>query len=792
MVHRLHPPPAAPAATAPSSRPRPLRPAAWAACLAVLGTSSWAQAPAAGQAAEAQVAQLPQVDVVGEAEHQSGTVTTIGSDALERANGMKDVVRNQPLVAAPGTVAGTSRNRSSFDRSGTTGYNIRGIEGNRVGLDVDGVEMPDATTRPYVSRAGVNTFGAGRDFIDPEMFSSAQILSGTTPARRTAGGIGGAVSFRTKAASDYLRDGKPSYLGARMGYDSTDRSWNESVTGALRRGDADGLVAYSRRDGHASRNNSPTVDSYPNDWHSDALLLKGGLRVDGSNRLELSADLYRRKNDTFFHGWNSAGTALTEASRQASDTERNTLQLTHQWAPRDAWIDQAETRLFHQDTATRDVTDTTTLATGATGRNLSENRTRTWGLSTTAGKRIGRHELSFGANVSTQDVDRPWSVTYPQDYMKPQPDTTTGRWGAFVQDEIVADAGGRRLAVIPALRVDRVKIRTRDLSNFVGGVLTEQDVQRLYGSPPATTIVSPSLAVTYDLAPRLRSYAQYKRGGRAPSPGEIFGSWNMASNYATGNQYALVGNRDLKEESSNAFEVGVTGQPTPGVALHSALFYTRYSDFIAYTRYTRASAPGLFANVPAHIGTIYRADNRDEATIYGFELSARLEHGQWNPAVQGLYTTWALGLSRGTSRSNYAGDRKVGLDSVLPRKAILGVGYDAPMRRWGVNLTGTFVAGKQAEATNRDSFTNNPGATLADATTALFRVPGYATFDLGGYWQVNPSVRLQAGIYNLGDKRYWDYASARSLQPALARDRRDIELLTSAGRTVAVSMSVAF
>jgi hemoglobin/transferrin/lactoferrin receptor protein len=53
-------------------------------------------------------------------------------------------------------------------------------------------------------------------------------------------------------------------------------------------------------------------------------------------------------------------------------------------------------------------------------------------------------------------------------------------------------------------------------------------------------------------------------------------------------------------------------------------------------------------------------------------------------------------------------------------------------------------------------------------------------------------VRLDAGIYNLGDKRYWDYSSARSLQPSVARDRRDIELLTEPGRTAAVSLNLAF
>ncbi|MRW91426.1 TonB-dependent hemoglobin/transferrin/lactoferrin family receptor [Duganella sp. FT80W] len=728
---------------------------------------------------------LPQVDVTEQAE--PGTSTTISGDELDRANNMKDVVRNQPLVSAPGTAAGTTRNRSSFDRSGTTGYNIRGIEGNRVGMDVDGVEMPDATTRPYVSRAGVNTFGVGRDFIDPEMFSTVNILSGTTSAKRSAGGIGGAVSFKTKSADDYLRGDKTSYFGAKLGYDSADRSWNESVTAAGKSGNLDGLISYSRRDGHATRNNSDIVDSMANDWNSDALLLKGGLRIDARNRLELSADLYRRKNDTFFNGWDTNSTTITENSQQHSDTSRNTLQLTHQWTPNYAWIDQADTRLYFQSTDTEDTTDTTTLSTSAKVRNVSENKTRTWGVSSVASKRLDRHNVSYGINASTQDVDRPWNVS---GYMKPQPDTTTVRAGVFVQDDISFDLGGHRLMVIPALRGDYVKIKTRDLDNFVSGVLTIADVEKMYGSR-SNTIWSPSLGLSYDLTPTMLAYAQYKRSGRAPSAGEIFGSWNLASNYLTGNQYALVGNQNLKEETSDAFEVGVKGKPTPGVTLNSSLFYTKYNNFIAYTRYTRALYPSLFTNVPAHIGTIYQAENRDDAKIYGLELSARLEHGQWNPLAQGFYSTWAMGLSRGTSKSHYDGDKDVPLDSVLPRKAIIGAGYDAPQKAWGLNLTGTFVAGKQAVATNRDAYTN-AGTALTDSTTALFRVPGYAVFDLISYWQINKNTRLDLGIYNLGDKRYWDYSSARNLQPSVARDRRDMELLTESGRTAAASLNLAF
>ena len=754
----------------------------------VFSATALAAAAACAQTAEPiELAQatLPTVEVTAQAELTAGTQTTVSGGALEQATDMKDVVRNQPLVAAPGTVAGTSRNRSSFDRSGTTGYNIRGIEGNRVGMDVDGVEMPDATTRPYVSRAGTGSFGVGRDFIDPEVFSGADINSGTTAAKRSAGGIGGAVSFRTKSASDYLRGGKTSYFGGKLGYDSSNRAWNPSFTLAGQSGNLDGLMVFSHRRGKQTENNG-AIASEPEDWRSNALLLKGGVRLNSANRLELTADLYRRKNNTQFSVWDSAGTTATARANQNSDTSRNTLRLAHTWAPSNAWVDHVETALFFQNTDTRDVTASTAHSTGLVTTDESQNKTRGWGLSSTAQKRVGRHKLDFGVNASLQDQSRPWAVA---GYMKPQPDTQSQRFGAFIQDEIGFELGGQRMAVVPALRVDRVSIEPQDLGSFASGPLTEADLAKLY-TKRTNTIWSPSLALQTELKPGFLAYAQYKRGGRAPSAGEIFGSWNMASNYNP-NQYALVGNANLKPETSNAFEVGVKGSPTAGVALNASAFYTRYSDFIAYTRYTRAGSPAMFTNIPAHIGTIYQAENRDDAKIFGLELSSRIEHGQWAPALQGVYSTWALGLSKGTSKSNYNGDKNVDLDTVLPRKAIIGVGYNAPDKRWGLNLTGTFVASKQAVATNRESYANS-GAPITDSTTDLFKVPGYGVFDVSAFWQISKNARLNAAIYNLGNKRYWDYASTRSLQPGVARDQRDIQLLTNPGRTVAVSLNLSF
>ncbi|WP_241660726.1 TonB-dependent receptor domain-containing protein [Variovorax guangxiensis] len=765
----------------------------------------WQAAPALAQSVPAQRATsaaensretLPEVNVVADGLRQeAGTRTVITREEIERtgATGMGDVIRYQPLVEAPGTVTGSTRGASRYDRSGTTGYNIRGIEGNRIGLDIDGIEMPDAISRaPLTNRAQDGTFGMGRDFIDPDIYSAVDIQSGTTHSQRTAGGIGGAVSFRSKSPEDYVSESKPSYFGGKLGYSEVNSAWTQAVTAAGLSGDYAGILSYVRRDGHETKNNSDIVDSYPEDWHSDALLLKGSVRLNAQNKLEIGADLYRKRNDSSFEAWNTAATAVTGTSAQNAQTERNTFHLSHTWTPGVGGIvDVLNTRVYLQETDMDDVTDTLTFATRtaphSTARDVSQNSTRQVGFSSVGEKRLDNHLLKFGVNYSQTKNEHPFFSSSDASTRQPFPDTTTDRAGVFIEDTIDFQVGGKRLAVVPGLRVDRVKPSIRNAESFGNSRITAAQLEAMYGSTSGTTIASPSLAVLYDIQPTLTAYAQWKRSGRAPTNSEVFGYWNGG-----GGNYALVGNKDLDKETSDSFDMGLKGSPMPGVVFNSSVFYTRYKDFISYTRYTRANNPELFTNIQPNLNILYQASNRDEATIYGTELSARLDHGTWSPAVKGLYSTWALGYSKGTSKSDFVGDKKVDLDSVQPAKAIFGVGYDAPEKAWGLNLTGVFVKSKQAVATNRQAFSNDPGAMLADATVEQFRVPGFARFDLSAYWRVTQNVRLAGGIYNLADKQYWAYSHARSLQPALAQDRRQIELSTAPGRSFAVSLNVDF
>lgn len=131
----------------------------------------------------------------------------------------------------------------------------------------------------------------------------------------------------------------------------------------------------------------------------------------------------------------------------------------------------------------------------------------------------------------------------------------------------------------------------------------------------------------YDLTPRLMTYLQYQRGAQFPNASQLYGSRNLGSSYAGSQQYALIGNTDLKTETSDNLEWGLKGEVTEGITVRTALFYNSYKNFIAYTRYTRANNPGQFTNVPSNIYTIYQAENRDKAYIYGGEISTKFNFG---------------------------------------------------------------------------------------------------------------------------------------------------------------------
>lgn len=734
--------------------------------------------------------------VASKIKKEAGTKTTLSASDLQKEGGndFGTIMRYQPLVSATGTATGTGTGKSGFDRGGYTGYNIRGLEANRVSIDVDGVELPNATGRSYVSRAGSGTFGIGRDYIDPYVYGGVGIDSGITDVTRANQAIGGAVSFRPKSADDYLSPTKSSYFGYQSDYDSANRGWHNGITAAGGDEYLRGLIAISRRDGQETRNNSDSVKVAPANWHSNAFLASGSWQMNDNHLLTGTVDYYHKTNHTHYSAWNSAGSAVIGTNQQTSQTRRWTATLDDLWHPDVTWVDTIDTKVFYQNTEAHDWT----YGPSTTGTSLvttySNYDSKSLGITSNMEKEWGIHDVRWGIDARRSDTERPFNQSPNQSsfnyIMQPEANSTSENLGAFLQDTMTWDLAGHNFSVVPGGRVAYQRTKPKDLSNLANSTLTVDELDTLYGSFSDTQVL-PSLSFLYDITPRLTTYVQYKRGAQFPNASQMYGSWNLSSSYAGSSQYALLGNSSLDTETSNNFEWGLKGEAVEGITFSTAAFYNTYKNFIDYTRYSRSANPEKFTNIPSNIYIAYQEENRDKAYIYGGEVSARFNFGTWYPEVSGLRARLALGMAEGAAKSDYMGDKYVDLDSVAPMRLVAGVSYDDPGELYGAALTATFNKGKRASATNRQSY-NNSGSAITDSTTEYMRVPGYGLVDLTAYYRITKNVKVSGGLYNITDRKYWDYLSSRNIETSTNQDLSDQALATQPGRTFQLGLNVDF
>lgn len=79
------------------------------------------------------------------ADEVPATVTVITSKEIDdnMAADVKDIVRFEPGVSVRANPSRFSAASSSLGRDGNSGFNVRGLEGNRVLIQIDGIRMPD-------------------------------------------------------------------------------------------------------------------------------------------------------------------------------------------------------------------------------------------------------------------------------------------------------------------------------------------------------------------------------------------------------------------------------------------------------------------------------------------------------------------------------------------------------------------------------------------------------------------------------------------------------------------------
>jgi hemoglobin/transferrin/lactoferrin receptor protein len=698
------------------------------------------------------VDRLDRITVTGtriptQADSVPATVSVITDEQIadELVTDIKDLVRFEPGVSVTRQPTRFGAALGTTGRGGNEGFTIRGLGGNRVLIQVDGVRVPDGFT------FGAQSSGRG-DYVDLGLIKSVEILRGPASALYGSDGLAGAVSFITSDPADFLDPGESVGGMVRAAYSSADEEFSETAILAGRSGRWSAMAAYTRRDfkeldneGDVGGTGSARTRPNPQDGRSDALMGRILFEPGGGHRLRLTGEYLDTRLSTDV----LTGLSATVERLAARDTgERKRVSLDWSWEGAGT-IDFARAAVYWQDGEDVQFTDEDrTPAADRERLNTFENRV----VGASADARsdfttgdIG-HRLVFGGDISVtrqeglrDGVLPPAGETFPT---RAFPVTDFTRAGLFVTDEITI--GGGLLTLYPGLRFDYYKLSPDDDPLLPAFEAAGQDGSRL--SPKLGAVLKPHEAV--------RLFANYATGFKAPEPGEVN---QFFENLAFG--YTSAPNPDLGPERSESFEGGVRllGR---GMSLELTAFKADYKDFISQEVVSGSFTPAD----PA----VYQFINLDRVKIKGVE--ARFE----GRTHFGLTGSAALSYAKGDV---IGGDgARSPLSTIDPLKLVVGAGYRDPGGRFGGQLIATYSARKSEDRTT------------GLCTGPCFRPDSFTIIDATAFAHLGDAVTLRAGIFNLLDKKYAWWSDVRGL----AASSTVTDAYTQPGRNASASLTFRF
>lgn len=730
--------------------------------LALMPTSIFAQSVAATPTPPAP-ARLDSIVVVASRapEPLSQVVSSVAQ--IEREELDRHLVRD--LEGLTRYVPGVSVARDNH-RFGDNGFSIRGLEGNRVRILIDGIPLADAYS--------IGQFAsAGRDLVDLEAVERVEILRGPASTLYGSDALAGVVAFRTRNPDDLLaRRGDDRHLGLRLGWDGMDDSFLRAASwaGATATGRWQSMAIVGRRTGHEADNRAWRAEDGPNpiDYQRDNAIAKLVHDAGTAGRYTLTFDASRHDRQTAVNSLRfGSGRFSTTYRLDADDRDRrDRFSLAAQWQPQRTWLDTLDAQIYLQDTAVRQDSDQYRLADRATPFESLRWRRFEYEANAVGASLLGqsrhahgdvRHWQVFGLDVSSQryeglrdglETNLATGATSSVILGEPLPvrdfpNTDAESLALFWQDEISV---GQHFAIIPGLRAEWYRLRAHPDAIFV------EDFPDVVPADVDEDQITPRLGMRWALGGGHSLFAQYARGFRAPP----FGDVNIGLILPIFN-YEIRSNPDLKPERSQGLELGWR-HVGESIRASVSLYENRYRDLID-SRANLGVEPGT--------GTlVFQSVNRDRARIRGVEADVLWQLPM--PAKTSGY--WQL---RGALAWSEGDDlrRHQPLNGVDPGRITFGLGYEAASGLWGMEAA---LIGVQRKTR------------IDHSAGALFAPPGYARADLYAWLEPRRGVRINAGLLNLANRRYWDWSGVRGV----LANAEDTGFHTRAGRSFGATLAL--
>ncbi len=663
---------------------------------------------------------LDQVSVSATRSEQSvgdvaASLSVIDRETLEQqlAGNIQDAVRYEPGV-----------NVSADGRSGFRGFNIRGMNGNRVKIMVDGVNQSQSLD------SGFTYLRSQRNLIDMDAMKGIEIVKGPASSLYGSDAIGGLVAFTTKDPADYLEaSGDDSYASIKGQYSSVDEGFSHTYTLANRSGDLESLLLYTRRD-HSERENygGANIDgpergqADPLDASSDNLLAKLQYQLNEAHRVGLTLERLNQQTDI------DVRSNFAEGTTGDDKVTRSRVGVFHEWQANNLLFDSSRWQLDWQDSKTEQSTyiPSYTFSMGPFFSITYPNRQKDYEYGEESYEFDAQfdkafalagldHQLIYGVNLSSiearnknTNIDLDSGAVDQDNYI---PEVDAFSYGLFAQDTLQLTD---RWSLTPGVRYDHFKYEP----DTNAGYSSKQDDK-------TGDKVTARLGTVYDLTDELSVFAQFSQGYKAPGLYETYFTLDKPG------QYAQRANPNLKPEESDSFELGLRGSNPLG-SFEVTGFYNRYDNFIENV---------ALASDPMYPQGVSQYQNISEATIKGAEVRGQLWLDDALGAPAGTTARASLAFADGEGKQS--GGKTEPLNSVAPLTAVLGLGYDDPSETWGSELSWTLVKGKSGSDVKSENGEEQ------------FNPSGYGLVDLTAYYKPARNLTLRAGVFNITDREYW-------------------------------------
>ena len=702
----------------------------------------------------------------------SNTVSVISAEQIEKqsAKNIKDLVRYEPGVSVDGG-----------GRYGLSGFKIRGIDGDRVLTLIDGSPIADEFS------FGPN-LSARRDFVDLDALKAVEIVRGSSSSLYGSNAVGGTVSFITKDPEDFFAKGRNHYVSYKAGFSSVDEGQHHTLTLAAGDHQLQGMLIGTYRNlaesasyfddnlSGSERKASDPMDSNVSNFYAKVIY-----RPSDLHQIKLIVENFQGESESDILS-SSGSIVFGTLKRSVSSDDQRTrdrVSLQYLYQNPSMLFDQLNLNLYQQNSETKQFTLEDRLAPG----NINQIRQRdslfeqqNLGIKLQFDKELVSQQniqqfISFGVDWdrSKSNTLRTGSTinsdsgeTIPEGSNFPTRDFPNSNYtssGLFAQNEIHLFNGDWR--VIPSIRYDKFELDPKVDAIYLNG-----NTGSPTPAPYQESEVSAKLGSVYQISKQWSWFAQYSEGFKAPPMDAVnTGFTNFSGGYTT------LPNPDLKAEVSQSFETGLRRYSDHGF-FEATVYQNNYDNFIE-----SLSVKGFN---PMTGLLEFQATNLDEATIEGLEIKGQHQLSSLSESFKNISLRYAYAFSQGEEVATSAP-----LNSIDPQQLVSGLSYEADDASWGSSLMWTLTKAKRQTDIDASGIqSRTPGADAIDS----FETPSSSIIDWIGYYDFNQDIHLTWGIYNLTDKKYWQWSEGLVQDPtAFNADR-----LTQPGRNYSVNLKVEF